>query len=313
MSADQYKNTLWDSSDIEKFAVEPARVNYAAETYVDYLRVYRKGIATVKYDTNIPEDISDCIISEVSPDTGRGVGKGYMLTGEKPEADGFTFMGWALTPNASVNDVVESIDLTGNTTVYAVWIYGDDIAPVVVQKNSIRTTSPMGLRFAAIIDLFIKNGTQSEYSQRALLGVVPDEYGFIISRKSLLNGTELDFGDGPDAKGSGTTSAGVKYVSGAAFNKDKGIDTVYDSDGTLMPGVIDGTNECFTAVLYKIPENMYDEVFVARTYICIDGKYFYGIPREAGVKATAALVKSESYDKLSQEEKDVIDAILANG
>ena len=58
------------------FAIDPNMVNYSGDTYIDYIRVYRDGILTVKYDTNIPEEYADVvdIIKEVSPDTGRGAG-----------------------------------------------------------------------------------------------------------------------------------------------------------------------------------------------------------------------------------------------
>ena len=62
----------------------------------------------------------------VDPDENRGLGYGYLLTGEKPLADGYTFVGWAETADAGVEDVVESIHLKGDTTVYAVWVKNEE-------------------------------------------------------------------------------------------------------------------------------------------------------------------------------------------
>ncbi|MGN1121320.1 MAG: hypothetical protein ACI4RV_03060, partial [Eubacteriales bacterium] len=81
--------------------VDPNRVAYAGDTYIDYMRVYRGGIFTVTYDTNAPEYYEESVVSEVAPDTGRGVGTGYLLKGERPVIDGQIFRGWALTPDAT--------------------------------------------------------------------------------------------------------------------------------------------------------------------------------------------------------------------
>ena len=289
------------------FVVQPNASSYEGITYIDYLRVYRDGITTVTYNTNASEyeDMGYTVQHEVAAETGRGLGTGYLLTGDKPQVEEITFVGWALTPDATPADVVTSIDLTGDTTLYAVWTTESDVAPRTVNKNQLSTGAVSGIRFAAIMDLGVKSGLSASFK-----GVEPDEYGFIVSRKSLLDGEELTFGTKPNEKGVGQTPNGITYVSGAAYNRAKGINYVYDNDGSKLSEVTEGKNEAFTAVLWNIPETHYAETLVARPYINIGGLYFYGSAREMSMKSVALSLK-ENYDSLTDAEKELVDKILS--
>ena len=298
----------WDSVDtMYGFVVQPNASSYEGITYIDYLRVYRDGITTVTYNTNASEyeDMGYTVQHEVAAETGRGLGTGYLLTGDKPQVEEITFVGWALTPDATPADVVTSIDLTGDTTLYAVWTTESDVAPRTVNKNQLSTGAVSGIRFAAIMDLGVKSGLSASFK-----GVEPDEYGFIVSRKSLLDGEELTFGTKPNEKGVGQTPNGITYVSGAAYNRAKGINYVYDNDGSKLSEVTEGKNEAFTAVLWNIPETHYAETLVARPYINIGGLYFYGSAREMSMKSVALSLK-ENYDSLTDAEKELVDKILS--
>ena len=298
----------WDSVDtMYGFVVQPNASGYEGITYIDYLRVYRDGITTVTYNTNASEyeDMGYTVQHEVAAETGRGLGTGYLLTGDKPQVEEITFVGWALTPDATPADVVTSIDLTGDTTLYAVWTTESDVAPRTVNKNQLSTGAVSGIRFAAIMDLGVKSGLSASFK-----GVEPDEYGFIVSRKSLLDGEELTFGTKPNEKGVGQTPNGITYVSGAAYNRAKGINYVYDNDGSKLSEVTEGKNEAFTAVLWNIPETHYAETLVARPYINIGGLYFYGLAREMSMKSVALSLK-ENYDSLTDAEKELVDKILS--
>ena len=222
------------------FAVDPNRVNYSGDTYIDYLRVYRDGIFTVTYDTNAPDEYS-VVLKNVDPDTGRGVGTGYLLKGERPEIDGFIFRGWALTPDATAADVVDSVDLTGDLTVYAVWeeaLY--NTAPDMENFAGIRSGADgfNGIRFRSVIDPETK--------------AFMDEYGFIVARKDVLGDKELTF----EFKKEGTGTP--LYVTGVAYNKDEGKDIQYsvEPDGDTV----------FTAVCVGIPEAHFSTEIVARAY-----------------------------------------------
>ena len=298
----------WNDYDsMAGFVVQPNASSYEGITYIDYLRVYRDGITTVTYNTNASEyeDMGYTVQHEVAAETGRGLGTGYLLTGDKPQVEEITFVGWALTPDATPADVVTSIDLTGDTTLYAVWTTESDVAPRTLNKNQLSTGAVSGIRFAAIMDLGVKSGLSASFK-----GVEPDEYGFIVSRKSLLDGEELTFGTKPNEKGVGQTPNGITYVSGAAYNRAKGINYVYDNDGSKLSEVTEGKNEAFTAVLWNIPETHYAETLVARPYINIGGLYFYGSAREMSMKSVALSLK-ENYDSLTDAEKELVDKILS--
>ena len=289
------------------FVIQPNASNYEGITYIDYIRVYRDGITTVTYDTNAAEyeELGYTVQYDVPEETGRGLGSGYLLTGDKPVLEGHTFVGWALTPDATPADVVTSIELTGDTTVYAVWVEEGTFIPRTINKNSLRTGAVSGIRFASIINLSVKAGLSAAFE-----GVEPDEYGFIVSRKALLNGETLTFGTAPNEKGVGVTPNGATYVSGVAFDKAKGINRVYDNDGSKFSEVTAGKNEAFTAILTGIPEENYGDTLVARPYLKIGGLYFYGRAREMSMKSVAEDLKA-NYDSLTDAEKELVDKILA--
>ena len=269
------------------FAVDMNRVNYHADTYLDYFRVYRDGVFTVTYDTNAPAGFEDMIQTEVDPDTGRGGGTGYLLKGDRPEITGFTFRGWATKPNATVEDVVDSINLTGDTTVYAVW--SDILASPKVDKNNINIRSGAdnvnGIRFSSSVTL----------RNKAML----EEYGFIIAREDVLGSNELTFMfKKKDANK-------PLYVYGAAYDKKNGLDIQYD---------VNGSNIIFTAVCTNIPAEHYATKLVARTYAkyAVNGNAFtvYGDSVVKSIKEVAQSIK-DAGGAAYEDNKDYIDSILA--
>ena len=269
------------------FAIDPNMVNYSGDTYIDYIRVYRDGIFTVTYDTNIPEGYEDFVQAEVDPDTGRGVGTGYMLTGEQPIITGFAFRGWATTPDATVEDVVDSINLTGDTTVYAVWT-SIPASPKVDKSNiNIRSGADNvnGIRFSASVAA----------RNKAML----DEYGFIIAREDVLGSNELTFLFKKKDENK------PLYVYGAAYDKKNGLDIQYD---------VSGSNIIFTAVCTNIPAEHYATKLVARTYAkyAVNGNAFtvYGDSVVKSIKEVAQSIK-DAGGAAYEDNKDYIDSILA--
>ncbi len=163
---------------------DPNTITWSGDSYIDSLRVYRAGITTVTYSTNAPDGAA--VIKDTAPDKNRGLGTGYLLSNDYPEVEGYIFMGWATTPDATVSDVVSSITLTGDTEVYAVWQSADEAsAPVISNDTSIRlggdNTTNNGIRFRATISA----------GQRVLGNL--EEYGFIVAREDMLiqYGSEL--------------------------------------------------------------------------------------------------------------------------
>ena len=271
------------------FALDPNTSTWSADTYIDYIRAYRSGIFTVTYDTNAPEYYEDLVRKNVAPDTGRGVGTGYLLKGERPEIEGYIFRGWALAPDATKDQVVDSVDLKGDLTVYAVWeaaLY--NTAPNMEDTASIRSGEDgvNGIRFQSRIDPNTK--------------AFMDEYGFIVARKDVLGDKELTFQFKKDGENK------PLYVTGVAYNKDKEIDIQYsvEPDGDTV----------FTAVCIGIPEAHFSTELVARTYAKYsnnNGPSFtvYGSTVTRSIAQVAKAIKdAEGEDYFNN--KDYIDSIL---
>ncbi len=276
-----------DCKTIAGFALDPNVSTWSADTYIDYIRAYRSGIFTVTYDTNAPED--SYVLNEVEPDTGRGVGTGYLLKGERPEIDGYIFRGWALTPGATADEVVDSVDLTRDLTVYAVWeeaLY--NTAPDMDDTASIRSGEDgvNGIRFSSRIDPDTK--------------AFMDEYGFIVARQDILGDNELTFGFKKDGENKPLYATGVAYSA----EDDKDIQYSVDEYG----------NTVFTAVCVGIPEKHFSTEIVARAYAKYsnnNGPSFtvYGSTVTRSIAQVAQDIKKAGGDDYINN-KDYIDSIL---
>jgi len=138
-------------------------------------------------------------------------------------------------------------------------------------NTSIRTSSPMGVRFKSSVLTSAKN-EEAEY--------VIDEYGFIVATEEALGDDELtlDFS---------------KYVKGVAYNKETATDIVFDSSNDEM--------HVFTGYVKNIPVANYKTNLVCKTYtkITVDGRQFtlYGEPVVGNVYDTAkALLEDDTLD-----------------
>ena len=145
-------------------------------------------------------------------------------------------------------------------TVYKVKKLPMDSYMNTYEKTSIKTKSPMGIRFMARIDVSAKY-EETEY--------VIDEYGFVVSRKDILGDDEL------------TLDTEVK-VMGVGYNKAEGINVVFD---------LNDEYHTFTGVVRNIPVIHYRTDLVCKTYtkITVGGKQFvvYGEPVIGNVYDTA--------------------------
>ena len=277
-----------DCETVAGSALAPNLSTWSADTYIDYIRAYRTGIFTVTYDTNAPDEYS-IVDKNVAPDTGRGVGTGYLLKGERPEIDGYIFRGWALTPGAKAADVVDSVDLTGDLTVYAVWeeaLY--NTAPDMDNFAGIRSGADKvnGIRFRSVIDPETK--------------AFMDEYGFIVARKDVLGNKELTF----EFKKEGTGTP--LYVTGVAYNKDEGKDIQYS--------VEPNGDTVFTAVCVGIPEDHFSTELVARAYAKYSNKNglaftVYGSPITRSIAQVAKAVRDANGEDYANNQ-EYIDYIL---
>ena len=270
---------------------------YGGSTSIDYIRVYRAGITTVSYDTNAPEGAT--VVKNVAPDTGRGVGTGYLLKGERPEVDGYVFMGWALTKDAEASEVIESLDLTGDTTIYAVWEKDDTfVAPEKMDEQEIRSYgNKSGIRFKSSI----------KPSQKEEL----EEFGFIVTREVLLseNGGEYDTSAltfNLKNYNADSSEKAPLYVTGVSYDKDGEIDIIRDND--------ENGNIIYTAVMTGIPMSSKKENMVVRTYAkyAFGDRYMvvYGEPMSNSLYAIAEDIKKENGEAYAAN-KTYIDSILA--
>ncbi len=259
-------------------SASPLRAPVLSISYIDAIRVYRKGVVTVTYDINAPAGAT--VTKTVVADTNRGVGTGYYLSSDIPAVKDYDFAGWALKPDASAFETVSTIDLTGDTTVYAVWV--DKNAPITSDKTSIRTSGVTGIRFKA-----------SVYN-KILTSEDDTEIGFLVTRsiysdymESDYNGLTLDM-----------ASDGLA-LKGAAYAKTDGEVTVnhISDDG-------DGVYSSFTACMTGIPKGYYTENILVRPYVTLGNVTYYGQTKEESLYNAAKNYTGEE----NQTVKDIIAA-----
>ena len=187
-------------------------------------------------------------------------------------------------------------------------------APKTLASNSIRFGENKGLRFAATVDLALRASSATE------------EYGFLVTRKSLLGENANDtlkvwISDGSEVwdteeKTLGLTEEGVTFVAGRAWKNDGSVDLIYDNvGGTKLDeeSIKNGEAIGITAVLTGITDKRCGEVFVVRPYVKIAGSYFYGEARENSYYNVAKVLRgSAAYDSLTEEQKAEIDNVIAS-
>lgn len=282
------------------FSIDPVNggdgTRFGHDIYIDYIRLYRKGIKTVTYDTNAPAGAT--VISEVPADTGRGVGVGYLLTGDKPAVEGYTFVGWAESADALPADTVESIDLTDDITVYAVWVQNEQYsAPVMQSDVAIKGTGAKnGLRFKSVIRPSVKDNF--------------DEFGFITTREIFLPYDSATDTYDADAltflfKKNGENTE--RFATGVAYNEADGTDKIFGD--TEDGGIV------YTAVLTGIPLANKNENMVVRPYAKFTANErhmtIYGTAVKASLYQAAEAIRTAGGSAY-EDNKAYIDEILAN-
>ena len=241
----------WTNRKIYGFAIDANKwATFASDVYVDYIRVYRDGVFSVAYNTNAPTGAT--VVSEVSDDEGRGAGTGYLLKGEKPVVEGYTFVGWATKADATRADVVEAIDLTRDTTVYAVW-----------QKNeAVKTPEGIGTELAT---KGTDTGIRFKTSIANVEKDVVDEIGFIGTLESLLPAeagvvdySALTFNFKSKSVSQKNAEDAKLYVTGVAYSKADDIDMIREE-------TVDGL--VYSAFCKGIPADKGDEKIVVKPYV----------------------------------------------
>ena len=264
-------------------SASPLRAPVLSISYIDAIRVYRKGVVTVTYDINAPAGAK--ATKTVVADTNRGVGTGYYLSSDIPavDAEGYEFAGWALKPDASASETVSTIDLTGDTTVYAVWVNKN--APITSDKTSIRTSGVTGIRFKASV-------------YNSVLAYEGDtEIGFLVTRDSFREYMDSDY-NGELKLAMVDAQLAVK---GEAYVKSAGGDITVNhisEDG-------DGVYSSFTACMTGIPKGYYTENILVRPYVTLGNVTYYGQTKEESLYNAA-----KNY---TGEENQTVNDIIAAG
>ena len=164
----------------------------------------------------------------------------------------------------------------------------DSLTPINEQKTSIRTDEYSGVRFLASV-------TEQQRNDLA-------EYGFIVTRKTILDGKNLAETDLTFDLPSNT------YVSGTSYDKANNIDKIYAQE--KIEGS-DFNNFFFTGVVTGIPENKYDDKLVVRPYSkTADGTYFYGDISVASVLDVIKKIRDGGYTVVTEEQKTFCKKIL---
>lgn len=282
------------------FSIDPVNggdgTRFGHDFYIDYVRLYRKGVMTVTYDTNAPAGAT--VISEVPADTDRGVGVDYLLTGEQPAVEGYTFVGWAETADATLNETIESIDLVTDTTVYAVWVQNEQYsAPVMQSDVAIKGTGAKnGLRFKSVIRPSVKDNF--------------DEFGFITTREVFLPYDSATDTYDADAltflfKKNGENTE--RFATGVAYNEADGTDKIFGDteDGAIV----------YTAVLTGIPLANKNENMVVRPYAKFTANErhmtIYGTAVKASLYQSAEAIRTAGGSAY-EDNQAYIDEILAD-
>lgn len=287
----------WTGRSIYGFAIDADKTAlFGNDVYIDYIRVYRGGFSKVEYNTNAPDNA--VVIKEVAPDLNRGVGVGYLLKDERPVVEGYRFMGWATTKDATEEQVVSTIDLTDDTEVYAVWVSEDKyVAPASTFEFSIKMakSGDNGIRFKSTI-------SNEEKTQL-------NSFGFIVTREALL--PKLSDGSADTSaltfnlkKNEGVNADG--FAVGIAYDKTAGIDNINSEN--------ENGDVAYTAVITGVPLSAKNENIYVRTfakYNFADGEaVVYGNAVGNSLYNVASLIKNSGTEAYTSN-KEYIDSVLA--
>ena len=151
-------------------------------------------------------------------------------------------------------------------------------------ENSIRVNSPAGIRFKSSVSKLTR--------EEATL----TEYGFIVTRKAILDAKGVNGADFT-MENEAMKDADEKGVSYGMENGKK-VDRIFESDSV---------NTFFTAAVYNIPADKYDDVIVVRPFVKIGEEIIYGEPMAASILEVAnRIASSEDYENF----KETVDKIL---
>ena len=156
--------------------------------------------------------------------------------------------------------------------------------PESINVNEIRTKSPMGIRFLASL--------KNSYAKSSA------SYGWIISRQTALKRASLT---NNSFTYDSAVASNVAVLKGENYKQDR--EEVYHFDK-------DEANVYFTAMLYNIPNDMYEDVFVARPFATIGNATYYGKAIEKSMYDVACAIRNSGFEGCSAAQQTYIQRII---
>jgi hypothetical protein len=130
--------------------------------------------------------------------------------------------------------------------------------------GSVRTAAPSGLRFQSKIEDGMKDSGAT--------------FGTLVIPKGVLGDNELTVET--------STVEDIEQTKWATNSVKESHPKDYQEG-----------YEYFNAVLKEIPEEYYDEVIVARSYVYANGQYYYSEPEERSIAQVAAYAIQDGYEQ----------------
>ena len=143
--------------------------------------------------------------------------------------------------------------------------------------GSVRTTAPSGLRFQSKIEDGMKDSGAT--------------FGTLVIPKGVLGDNELTIET--------STVEDIEQTKWATNSVKESHSKDYQEG-----------YEYFNVVLKEIPEEYYDEVIVARSYVYANGQYYYSEPEERSIAQVAAYAIQDGYT--NEILYDYVDKALAD-
>ncbi len=157
-------------------------------------------------------------------------------------------------------------------------------APVTQNTNSIKTTDPLGIRFMASLKKELVESSSS--------------YGWVIAREVSLAAAGLS---NSDFSYEAATEKSVAALRGVNFGEGR------EEALTLSE---DSVNVYFTAMLYNIPSDMYEDKLVARPFAVVDDVTYYGAPLSKSVYDVAKALRDGGFSGCTAAQQTYIQRVI---
>lgn len=273
--------------EISFFAHDSSETKTAGKMYIDNMKLYWKPAkATVNFTID-----GETVATKTDVAT-TGILVSTLLSGVK--ATGYN-VGTTVKLGTKSYSSTDTVVLPGNCTIEldsATKLTASLTPASEADKTSVRAGDVSGVRFMAKLDA----GAQD----------LVTEYGWIVTRKEVLvtsyEYTATDFTYDLINEMIAAEEDGFKWVAGKNYVKDEVEAKIWRTDDTSI---------FFTAVLYNIPADKYDDVLIARPYtLSTESEYAYGDPIEVSVKSVCQSIKDGGYAGCTETQKNFVNSVL---